>query len=1002
MHYIDLLPAKGLACIVGASPEDKPTGSPVFFDLESPDTRGKFDEKIAALTASRRGVFVCYYSFLDKARLTSKSRANAGADASHLSLVCDIDVDPAKPECFGTLDEVWDALAKIEAALPCTAIVSSGGGLHLYWRLSAALPHNKRTAAQESLRGFLHGIDPRIVSDPRRMKDAGVLRPPGSMNFKAKYGPAGSPVMFIHESGPTHDLAALLAVCAAAVPSPALHPGDAAMAARLAMTPAPVGAPPTENKNEGRFQRGSYALSAIASDCALFRTYLREHRANSPVAVASRQTRNDGAAWEVILQLGSYVLDAERTMHAIAHRQDYATPDDAQTISKRMAGWRAPPSCRRMREALLGVPPEVAGVATNCGICARCPLAVSDVTGFNTPLDAIGYASRAASVAAAVATFTPAPNTTMPQWPGAVELNRAASLDFSALSVPPAPLGGDTLVITDTTIRTTRTSGKTASTAQGFRTPEFPLYEAQTESGDSLYVIARLAPGQDPPPSATTYVPRAIEHPVKCELVETRSSFRNKMMQQAYGGADEAARVFNTLMGMAIPFGRITSSCTVSAQGATLPACRVTSSGEVLPVLWPSAPDLLKSPGFVGTFDEHRAVMQWVIDHAQPEAMLAAICAFVSPLYALMPENETTTLVSVSGKTGTGKTLLAEVMSKVWDTGMSRVSFQNHQAGATANALPAMIQRAGALPVYGDELRLMGEGLGVALMGLTSGGTKARMTADAGLRQAPPARRGMLISLSNITDLYDTLCAQTAPALLGATLARVVHLNIEDRKVFAQVPPANIRIPCGVFGANYARTLLMGRRKLEGEVGEALRIQREGASQRFDVLLLGLVRIACDILRTMGLRVDTVYARVKQAVDIADGERAAATTRAASVALQQAGDRGVRMLIQPAVVSNSPGAPSRKWMASAGAHGRILSIEVQQSTPGAARRLFLSTASFDLGAASGRGQGADARALVESVHRLSAPLYKDDITSLFQVTDPTLLARMVDQYYEVM
>lgn len=96
----------------------------------------------------------------------------------------DIDVK-ADPAAYPTQQEAFDALGNFVAAtgLPDPYVVSSGGGLHVYWPLTSPLPVDQWVHYAAILKQLTksHGLR----ADPSRTSDrASVLRPVGTYNWK--------------------------------------------------------------------------------------------------------------------------------------------------------------------------------------------------------------------------------------------------------------------------------------------------------------------------------------------------------------------------------------------------------------------------------------------------------------------------------------------------------------------------------------------------------------------------------------------------------------------------------------------------------------------------------------------------------------------------------------------------------------------------------------------------------------------------------------------------
>lgn len=153
------------------------------------------DEALTWLAAaSRSGRFFDFYFCTslqcETAGLNKNGQSRAKrntTNATHLKAIwLDIDVKADDPQHYGTLKEAWGALGEFrkKAGLPFpSAIVNSGGGLHIYWISHIPLtveewhPYAnglKALAIREGLKAD-HGV----TADAARL-----LRVPGTLNYK--------------------------------------------------------------------------------------------------------------------------------------------------------------------------------------------------------------------------------------------------------------------------------------------------------------------------------------------------------------------------------------------------------------------------------------------------------------------------------------------------------------------------------------------------------------------------------------------------------------------------------------------------------------------------------------------------------------------------------------------------------------------------------------------------------------------------------------------------
>lgn len=101
------------------------------------------------------------------------------------ALWLDIDISPDGDKCYRDMREAFRALADFvkNTGLPAPMLVSSGGGLHVYWPFAEAVTREQWLNAAARL----HELTKRegLHVDPTRTKDeASILRPAGALNHK--------------------------------------------------------------------------------------------------------------------------------------------------------------------------------------------------------------------------------------------------------------------------------------------------------------------------------------------------------------------------------------------------------------------------------------------------------------------------------------------------------------------------------------------------------------------------------------------------------------------------------------------------------------------------------------------------------------------------------------------------------------------------------------------------------------------------------------------------
>lgn len=156
-------------------------------------------EKLAAWCLSHaKDGWDAYHAVASFTEITEKLRSHANVAALRC-LILDIDTRESKPDAhYATREQAYVAVAAFckVACLPPPTVVSSGGGLHLYWALVEMLGLAQWEALASGLKALcqLHGLH----ADPARTGDgSSVLRTPGTIHQKT-----GRTIEFFHPQGP--------------------------------------------------------------------------------------------------------------------------------------------------------------------------------------------------------------------------------------------------------------------------------------------------------------------------------------------------------------------------------------------------------------------------------------------------------------------------------------------------------------------------------------------------------------------------------------------------------------------------------------------------------------------------------------------------------------------------------------------------------------------------------------------------------------------------------
>lgn len=291
--------------------------------------------------------FETWYAF---AGFSDTSARNGENVAALQALIWDIDVDyDGKKGGYATIDEVvaaFVALVQSGSILEPSSIVASGGGLHVYWGLTAPIDGGAWHALEHRLRELAKALDPKLACDQSCFtKPAGLLRLPGTSN--QKYNPPRH-VTEAH-TGPFYDLATV----------------DAWLpqATNVVAFPSTVrrSAPASAPQSLLSFPRSQVDGDTVRANCRVF-----QHYASTPPLWESY------SAWRSLVQLTAYMDDGER--HAAEITQPYL---DSRPTSKRRPHDK---HADAVANADSGIGPIFCdNLRAECGLtvsdCAGCPLA---------------------------------------------------------------------------------------------------------------------------------------------------------------------------------------------------------------------------------------------------------------------------------------------------------------------------------------------------------------------------------------------------------------------------------------------------------------------------------------------------------------------------------------------------------------------------------------------------------------------------------------------------
>jgi hypothetical protein len=248
-------------------------------------------------------------------------------------LILDVDVDPNDDKKYPDQRSAIAALKQfvIDTQLPFPMLVSSGGGIHVYWLLSDDLTADERADLATKLRQLTdhHGLktDRKCTCDRAR-----VLRVPGTFNYKDPRNPR--PVVFMAHGQVTATgvltkliLDALTRAGQEAKDAPKLYQAEAASL--------------LGSNTDAVYDGPRPRMLAVLQQCAqMMRLYRLKGNFSEPEWYHS------------VIGVGRFTEEGNRGVHKLSHgHPGYSEASCNAKIAQSEAKQKAPSSCRAIAEA---------------------------------------------------------------------------------------------------------------------------------------------------------------------------------------------------------------------------------------------------------------------------------------------------------------------------------------------------------------------------------------------------------------------------------------------------------------------------------------------------------------------------------------------------------------------------------------------------------------------------------------------------------------------------
>lgn len=277
------------------------------------------------------------------------------------SIWVDIDVKADDPKCYASRDEAWREFSKIRQALNLprpSAVVSSGGGLQVWWISATDLLLHEWAPYAQGLKNILMGTD--FKFDPTCTADAArLMRVPGTFNYK--YDPP-APVELLPLPLKLYDFAELdflkkhAGVATAKTASAHQLFVDDAAAATFANGPAfKIEGEPDLQAGIDKFGDNLLDPLPIFQQCGFYKEALLHGGKN-----------NDNPQWNLAVLGTTFMEDGDVIAHRISSSYATYSKDDTQTLYDRKLVERT--------ERGIGYPSCATIKGAGCKACETCPL----------------------------------------------------------------------------------------------------------------------------------------------------------------------------------------------------------------------------------------------------------------------------------------------------------------------------------------------------------------------------------------------------------------------------------------------------------------------------------------------------------------------------------------------------------------------------------------------------------------------------------------------------
>lgn len=747
------------------------------------------------------------------------------------SIWIDMDVGENDPKKYPTMEDALKAvvLFRKTVGLPRpSAIVKSGGGIHVYWISKLPLTPQEWQPFASGLRNMMAANN--LLCDGGLTTDiARILRFPGTFNHK--YDPP-KPVELLDMPLKLYDfptqLAAVLPFAGPTAPTPHSGPSASIFADGADMS---TFAKPHEGFKGRISEPGLDAgidkfgnqkiapedIQAIFKECPMYQGALFDGGAGIGQSL-----------WNQMVLGTTFMENGDAIAHLISKGHAEYAPVDTQALYDRKVaertnggiGW---PSCSTFE-------------ANGCTSCAGCPLKPKGKSPLNIRHEVTAPVTQTAPLG---------------QSPAAVQVGLPAGYDLNA----------DGIIC--------KVIEKPSQEGESFEPTYIPLFQAQLSD-----FRLRKEPGEQIEFRATADKGHSVDVSVQLESVGALgfgAALLKKRVLITFEGEKHLKEFFLSIIGklralmaaqVAVPFGWYDEDG--KRRGFSFGGTLFMDDGSERSATVVDA-NLARKFTPCGTLEQWKKAAATVTGRKRQELNSIMLLSFASPLLALNGKN-TAVLAAFGKDSGAGKTSAVRVGISVWGHPITSMKLSNTD---TANSIMGRMSKLRHLPFYWDEVRGMKAKQKLAeVITQTDGGSEKSRMLSGTEHQDTGSFQLMLMYTANsslVEFLQKTSLDTVAPQMRTLEYGPVQRINGGPGHMMdadAEILLNGMQNNFGTMGMVYAKFLAMNHVAITEEFrlkcNEMETMLTGGTSERYWYTTIAVMTLAAKYAQQLGLDVDPV------------------------------------------------------------------------------------------------------------------------------------------------